>query len=325
MKATWIAVGLLLAAPAALADPSGTRLAQNGGAWGGGSTGGAWGQQNNGPLSFPAQGVICDSSANVCFNATGAAIAETEREFGRRARLALENNLINSPILEVTFADGRYCNFSMRGCWTTNQRSQLDPRLNPWLFGGAATAGTQPGQGTVIGGAGTTWGPGAGTTNPAMPPAGNARWPFIRTEQRGRCKWTNAGTTIYEGNCRYTILKNNGNGSRTLDFAMDGLPLSNPLRTMRFTATGGNPWSLSLPNGSTIPARSAVDAASSRTQISMDWGTFNLSFTSYNQATTTRLNQAMQPIGAYGQPQPSGSEGFGQAVGGLLQQLFGGN
>jgi hypothetical protein len=337
MKRMWIGASFLFLATPALATPLsstapgqsdtwGTTIAQNTNPWGNGSgsTGGGWGQQGGGSLSFPAQGVICDSSANVCFNATGAAIADTEREFGRRARLALENNLINSPILEVTFADGRYCNFSMKGCWTNNQRSQLDPRLNPWLFGGNATAGAQPGQGTVIGGAGSSWGPGTGTSNPNLPSTSNARPPFTRTEQRGRCKWTNSGTTIYEGSCRYTILQNNRNGSRTLDFAMEGLPLSNPLRTMRFTASGNNPWSLSLPNGSTIAARSAVDATASRTSISMDWGTFNLGFTSYNQATTAQLNQAQQPIGANGQLQPSDSEALGQALGGLLQQLFGG-
>jgi hypothetical protein len=313
MNAPWIALGLLLAAPAAMAGPSDTGLLAQ--------APGAWGQQNSGNLSFPAQGVICDSSSSVCFNATGAAIADTEREFGRRARLALENYLVNSPILEVTFADGRYCNFSQRGCWTTNQRTQFDPRLNPWLFGGAA--GTQPGQGTVIGGNGTTWGPGAGTVTPGVPAATNPRWPFTRTEQRGRCKWTNVGTTIYEGNCRYAIVQNNGNASRTLDFTMDELPLANPMRTMRFTATGGGPWSLSLPNGTALPARAAVDAGSSRTRVSLDWATFTLNFTSYTAATSTPLNQALQPIGTYGQP--TGGSGFGQAMGGLLQQLFGGN
>ncbi len=129
---------------------------------GGGSTAPGYGRPSGRSLTFPVQGVICDGSVSVCFNANGAALAETEQEFGRRARRNLENNLVNNPIVDVTFANGRYCNFNLRGCWTNNQRTSYDPRLNPWLFGSNAGGVNQGGQGTVIGGSGSTWGPGSG-------------------------------------------------------------------------------------------------------------------------------------------------------------------
>jgi hypothetical protein len=266
--------------------------------------------------------VICDSSVNVCFNATGAALSDTEREFGRRARLNLQNNLINNPIIDVTFADGRYCNFNLRGCWTNRQRTMYDQQLNPWVFGANAGGGNQGGQGTVIGGPGSTWGPGSGmnpSTNPFQPP-------FTRTRQSGTCTWTNAGITIYNGNCRYEILQNNVNASKTLAFTFDQLPTSNPLRTIRFTASANDPWNILLPNGSTAPVQSRVNANQSRTRISLGWSnTFQLRFNSFNQPTTAQLNQALQPVDAYGQVQTNGGETMGQVLGGLLQQLFGGN
>lgn len=280
------------------------------------------GWQGSGSLSFPVQGVLCDSSVSVCFNANGAALAETEQEFGRRARRSLENRLINNPIVEVTFADGRYCNFSQRGCWTSRQRLRYDPRLNPWLFGnGAAGPG---GQGTVIGGTGSSWGPGSGI-NPGERPDNRFRPPFTRTRQSGTCTWTNAGISIYNGTCRYEIVQNNGNGARTLVFNFDRLPISNPLRTLRFTAQGKDPWNIQLPNGATAPVQSRVNAERYRTDLQLGWSdVFNLAFSSTNQASTEQLNQTLQPVDANGQLiQGSTSEGLGPSFGGLLQQLFG--
>jgi hypothetical protein len=266
--------------------------------------------------------VICDSSVSVCFNASGAAIAETEREFGRRARLRLENNLINSPIIDVTFADGRYCNFRLGGCWTNSQRTSLDPQLNPWVFGGGPGGGGQGGQGTVIGGAGPGWGPGGG-----MNPSGTYQPPFTRTLQSGRCTWTNAGVPVYDGACRYEILQNNGNGSKTLAFTFDRLPVSNQRRMLRFTAIGNSPWSFQMPNGSSAQVQSTINADPSRTRINLGWNsTSNLRFRSSEQASTAQLNQAMQPVDANGQVlRGSDAEALGEALGGLLKQLFGGN
>jgi len=289
---------------------------------GGGSGGPGYGQPGGRTLSFPVQGVICDSSVNVCFNAGGAALAETEREFGRRARRALETNLVNNPVVDVTFADGRYCNFNLRGCWTNRQRTSFDPRLNPWVFGaGAATPG---GQGTVIGGAGSTWGPGAGAATGQPPAAFQA--PFTRTRQSGTCAWTNAGISIYNGTCRYEIVQNNTNGSKTLAFSFDRLPVSNPLRTLRFTAQGNGPWSIQMPNGSAAAVQASVNASQYRSDIQLGWGAvFNLGFRSTTTATTAQLNQALQPVDVNGQVvQGSDGEALGQALGGLLQQLFGG-
>ncbi len=290
---------------------------------GGGSGGPGYGQPGNRALSFPVQGVICDSSVSVCFNASGAALAETEREFGRRARRTLENNLVSNPIVDVTFADGRYCNFNLRGCWTNRQRTRFDPRLNPWVFG--AAAGTPGGQGTVIGGAGSTWGPGGATTNGQLPTTG-FQPPFTRTRQSGTCAWTNAGISIYNGTCRYEILQNNSNASKTLAFTFDRLPASNPLRTLRFTAQGNGPWSIQMPNGSAAAVQSRVNADQYRSDIQLGWASvFNLGFRSTTTATTAQLNQALQPVDANGQVVQGGdSEALGQALGGLLQQLFGG-
>jgi hypothetical protein len=290
---------------------------------GGGSGGGGYRQPGNRTLSFPVQGVICDSSVNVCFNAGGAALAETEQEFGRRARRTLENNLLNNPIVDVTFADGRYCNFNLRGCWTNRQRTSFDPRLNPWVFG--AGPGAPGGQGTVIGGSGSTWGPGAGNST-GQPPGNSFRAPFTRTRQSGTCAWTNAGISIYNGTCRYEIVQNNANGSKTLAFTFDRLPASNPLRTLRFTAQGNGPWSIQMPNGTAAAVQSTVNADQYRSDIRMGWaGVFNLGFQSTTTATTAQLNQALQPVDANGQVmQGSDSEALGQALGGLLQQLFGG-
>ncbi|KEF40831.1 MAG: hypothetical protein ER33_14880 [Cyanobium sp. CACIAM 14] len=308
---------MLTHSTAALADPN---------PWGtgGGSPGYGYGQQGSGPLSFPAQGVICDSSVAVCFNASGAAIADTEREFGRRARVQLERNLLNNPVIDVTFADGRYCNFSLRGCWTTRQRTMVDQQLNPWLFG--AAPGSPGGQGTVIGGAGSSWGPGSGM-NPSLPPGTPYQPPFTRTRQSGTCTWTNAGISIYNGNCRYEILQNNVDGSSSLTFTFDRLPMANPLRTIRFTAAGNGPWSIRMPNGSTAAVQSRITPDPYRTRIMLAWGNvFDLRFRSSEQATTARLNQTMQPVDAYGQPvQGSESEALGEALGGLLKRLFGGN
>lgn len=292
---------------------------------GGGSGGGGYGQPGNRTLSFPVQGVICDSSVSVCFNASGAALSETEREFGRRARRNLENNLVNNPIVDVTFANGRYCNFNLRGCWTNNQRTSYDPRLNPWLFGSNAGGGNQGGQGTVIGGSGSNWGQGSGV-NAGQQPNNSFRPPFTRTRQSGTCTWTNAGISIYNGTCRYEIVQNNANGSKTLAFTFDRLPASNPLRTLRLTAQGNGPWSIQMPNGSAAPVQSRVNADQYRSDIQLAWaGVFNLGFQSTTTATTAQLNQALQPVDANGQlVQGSDSEALGQALGGLLQQLFGG-
>ncbi len=293
---------------------------------GGGASGGAgYGQRGNRTLSFPVQGVICDSSVSVCFNASGAALAETEREFGRRARRTLENNLVSNPIVDVTFADGRYCNFNLRGCWTNRQRTSFDPRLNPWVFGAGTASSTPGGQGTVIGGAGSTWGPGSGTTN-GQTPTNSFQAPFTRTRQSGTCAWTNAGISIYNGTCRYEIVQNNTNGSKTLAFTFDRLPASNPLRTLRFTAQGNGPWSIQMPNGSAAAVQSRVNADQVRSDIQLGWASvFNLGFRSTTTATTAQLNQALQPVDANGQVvQGSDSEALGQALGGLLQQLFGG-
>jgi hypothetical protein len=291
---------------------------------GGGTQGPGYGQPGNRTLSFPVQGVICDSSVSVCFNANGAALAETEREFGRRARRTLENNLVNNPIVDVTFADGRYCNFNLRGCWTNRQRTSYDPRLNPWVFGAGAGSVNPGGQGTVIGGAGSTWGPGGTTTG--QPPAAGFQAPFTRTRQSGTCAWTNAGISIYNGTCRYEIVQNNTNGSKTLAFTFDSLPVSNPLRTLRFTAQGNGPWSIQMPNGTAAPVQSTVNADQVRSDIQLGWaGVFLLGFRSTTSATTAQLNQALQPVDANGQVmQGSDSEALGQALGGLLQQLFGG-
>jgi hypothetical protein len=291
---------------------------------GGGTQGPGYGQPGNRTLSFPVQGVICDSSVGVCFNANGAALAETEREFGRRARRTLENNLVNNPIVDVTFADGRYCNFNLRGCWTNRQRTSYDPRLNPWVFGAGAGSGNPGGQGTVIGGAGSTWGPGG--TIAGQPPAAGFQAPFTRTRQSGTCAWTNAGISIYNGTCRYEIVQNNTNGSKTLAFTFDRLPVSNPLRTLRFTAQGNGPWSIQMPNGTVAPVQSTVNADQVRSDIQLGWaGVFLLGFRSTTSATTAQLNQALQPVDANGQVmQGSDSEALGKALGGLLQQLFGG-
>ena len=118
----FLALPVLASSPDALAqsNPWGT---------GGQSPGSGFGQQDSRSLSFPARGVICDSSVSVCFNASGAALPATERQFGRPARLRLESNLINNPIIDVTFADGRHCNFNLRGCWTNCQRASFDQQL----------------------------------------------------------------------------------------------------------------------------------------------------------------------------------------------------
>ena len=292
--------------------------------WGPGSgpSGPGFGQSGTTSLSFPAQGVICDSSVSVCFNASGAAISDTEREFGRRARLRLENNLINSPIIDVTFADGRYCNFSLRGCWTNSQRTSLDPQLNPWVFGGGPGGGGQGGQGTVIGGAGPGWAPGGGTNT-----TGTYQPAFTRTRQSGRCTWMNGGISIYDGTCRYEILQDNSNGSKTLAFTFDRLPMSNQLRTLRFTAAANSPWSIRMPNGSTSIVQSRIDSNQVRTGIDLGWANvFNLRFQGSEQPTTAQLNRSMQPVDASGQVlQGSEAEALGEALGGLLKQLFGGN
>lgn len=325
-----LALPLLTMAPEAFAqgNPWGTptQQPQQNNPWGGGgSSGSGYGRPNDGSVSFPTQGVICDGSVSVCFNANGAAVSETERVFGRRARRLLENNLINNPIVDVTFADGRYCNFNLRGCWTNRQRTTFDPRLNPWVFGANAVGGPQAGQGTVIGGSGSTWGPGSGM-NPGQQPSTTFGPPFTRTRQSGTCVWTNAGLSIYNGACRYEIVQNNVNGSKALAFTFDKLPTSNPLRTLQFTAQGNNPWTIQMPNGTTAAVQSQVNADQYRTNIQLGWSNvITLGFRSSVQATTAQLNQALQPVNAYGQViQGNDSEGLGQALGGLLQQLFGG-
>ena len=313
-----LAAPVLASSPDALAQstPWGPPSQQQNRPWGSGN-----GQPGSTSLFFPAQGVICDSSVSVCFNASGAAISNTEREFGRRALLRLKSNLINNPIIDVTFADGRYCNFSLRGCWTNNQRTRLDPQLNPWLYG------TNPGggsQGTVIGGAGDNWGPGGGM----KPPGNTYRPPFTRTRQDGTCTWTNAGRSIYDDTCRYEILQNNTNGSKNLTFSFDRLPIWNQWRTLRFSATGNSPWILQLPNGSTAPVRSRITPAPNLTRIQLgSRNGFDLRFRSTEQATTAQLNQAMQPVDADGQVVQGSSEAeaLGEALGGILKQLFGGN
>lgn len=326
----FVATAALLNAPVALAQnnsPWGPPSQQNSTPWGsgGGSSGSGGVGQGSSSLSFPAQGVICDSSVSVCFNAGGAALFDTEREFGRRARVSLESKLINSPIIDVTFADGRYCNFRQRGCWTNRQRTTFDQQLNPWVFGANAVGGIHGGPGTVIGGAGSSWGSGSGT-NSTPPPTNTYQPAFTRTSQSGTCTWMSAAITTYNGSCRYEILQNNLNGSKNLTFTFDNLPKSSNSRRLQFIASGNNPWTIQMANGLSAPVQSSLTPSQTTTRISMDWNNVSsLRFESSTQATTALLNQSMQVVDANGQVQPSDAEALGQALGGLLRQLFGGN
>lgn len=81
-----------------------------------------------------------------------------------------------------------------------------------------------------------------------------------------------------------------------------------------------------MPNGSAAAVQASVNANQYSSDIQLGWASvFNLGFRSTSPMTTAQLNQALQPVDVNGQVvQGSDSEALGQALGGLLQQLFGG-
>jgi hypothetical protein len=93
-------------------------------------------------------------------------------------------------------------------------------------------------------------------------------------------------------------------------------------------ASGNSPWSLQLPNRFTSPLQSRITPAPNLMRIRLGSSNgFDPRFRSNEQATIAELNQAMQPAGADGQvvPGSSDAEALGEALGGLLKRLFGGN
>lgn len=90
-----------------------------------------------GALVFPQTGVVCDGSQQICFDATGASVAQTRSNFGYQAGRNLERQIAVRPYgSEIVFSSGERCNFQRRSCWDNGSAgATINTSLSRQLFG----------------------------------------------------------------------------------------------------------------------------------------------------------------------------------------------
>ncbi len=144
-------------------------------------------------LLFPSAGVVCDQTAQSCYDSTGLSLGLTRQYFGAYAEQNVLRNLNGqAPPRQFRLSNGAACDVNQRVCWSDGwaQRT-VDRQLSSQLFGNSG------------GGSG-----GGGGTNATA---------------TGLCRLNQGFRTIYNGQCdlkeisnekRKRFVVNLGNGSR---------------------------------------------------------------------------------------------------------------
>jgi hypothetical protein len=194
--------------------------------------------QGNG-VSSPQQGVICDGTGQVCYDAQGLSLAFTRSYFGAFAEQNVLRNLNGQPApRQFRLSNGAACDVNQQLCWSDGwaQRT-VDRNLSVQLFGNS-------------GGGGSGGGGGGNNANTST----------------GLCRLNRGFKVIYNGRCdlkevsnenRKRFVVNLGNGTRySFDNRGDGY---------RITDGMGGSWPVSFSD----QGRSAV----------FRWSDMNLSVT----------------------------------------------
>lgn len=101
-------------------------------------------------LLFPAAGVVCDRSAQSCYDSSGLSLGLTRQYFGAYAEQNVLRNLNGqAPPRQFRLSNGEACDVNQRLCWSDGwaQRS-VDRQLSQQLFGnsgGGSNATTSTG------------------------------------------------------------------------------------------------------------------------------------------------------------------------------------
>jgi hypothetical protein len=90
-------------------------------------------------LDLPRAGVVCDRKQQICYDARGASLDQTRREFGREAERDLLRSLSGRPPARaIEFSSGEVCDLSERRCWDDGwKRRNVSTRLTRQLFSGS--------------------------------------------------------------------------------------------------------------------------------------------------------------------------------------------
>ncbi len=101
---------------------------------------------------MPRPGVVCDKVQAICYTDQGPSVAQTGREFGRKAQDDLLRSLSGRPPLPVfRLSGGELCDLRQRRCWDDGkQRTNPSNSLTRQLFG--KTSGNNNGWGDTSSG-----------------------------------------------------------------------------------------------------------------------------------------------------------------------------
>jgi hypothetical protein len=119
---------------------------------------------------LPRPGVVCDKVQSTCYTEQGPSVAQTGREYGRKAQDELLRSLSGRPPVPMfRLSGGELCDLRQRRCWDDgNQRRNPSNTITRQLFGSS-------------GGYGNGW-------------AGNV-------PSRRQCQLEQRGRTLFRGAC----------------------------------------------------------------------------------------------------------------------------
>ena len=98
---------------------------------------------------LPRPGVVCDKVQATCYTDKGPSVAQTGREYGRKAQDDLLRTLSGRPPVPVfRLSGGELCDLRQRSCWDDgNQRRNPSNKITRQLFG--SSSGNSHGMGDV--------------------------------------------------------------------------------------------------------------------------------------------------------------------------------
>ena len=92
-------------------------------------------------VDLPRSGVVCDRKQQICYDARGASLEQTRREYGREAERNLMRQLSGRPPERtIEFSSGELCDLRERRCWDDGWKKRNDSgRLTRQLFSGSSS------------------------------------------------------------------------------------------------------------------------------------------------------------------------------------------
>lgn len=90
-------------------------------------------------VDLPRSGVVCDRKQQICYDARGASLEQTRREYGKEAERNLLRELSGRPPARtIEFSSGEVCDLRERRCWDDGwKRRNESGRLTRQLFSGS--------------------------------------------------------------------------------------------------------------------------------------------------------------------------------------------